>query len=100
RAVDLDLQAVRAIARPAVMRGREAPGIGHVARDAVALGGNAAIRRLDDLGMAGGAMTVAQHEVGGDAPSPLAAAAARRHRMAIEEEVIAETQARCLEELP
>src|SRR5947207_5106329 len=63
-AVDLDLQGMTPPLRTAVMPGREAAGIGRIERDSELPFGQKAPRRLDDLRRAGGAVAIAEDDIG------------------------------------
>ena len=87
-AVDLDLQGMAAALGAAVMPGRKAAGIGRVERDGEVALGQKLPRRFDDLRGAGGAVAIAEHDIGGLRPARQAGR--RRHRVAIDQEIAAE----------
>ena len=72
-------------ARPSVKSCCEAPGIGRIDRDLETTLGKKPAGGLEDPGSAGGAGAIAEDDIG----AALAAAGARRHRMAIDEETTA-----------
>src|SRR5580693_2618421 len=80
RPVDLDLQRVAMRAWPSVKSRREPPGIGRIDRDLETTLGEKPAGCLEDPGSAGGAVAIAEDDIG----AVLAAAGAGRHRMAID----------------
>src|ERR1700719_2966356 len=94
RPVDLDLQRVAMRAGTSVSSRRGAPGIGRVDRDSETAVGEKPAGCLEDAGGAGRAVAIAEDDIG----AVLAAARARRHRMAIDEEITAEHARRLLDQ--
>src|SRR6202048_2370855 len=94
RPVDLDLQRVAMRAGTSVSSRREAPGIGRVDRDRETAVGEEQARCLEDAGGARRAVAIAEDDIS----AVLAAARARRHRMAIDEEIAAEHARRLLDQ--
>ena len=94
RPVDLDLQCVAMRARPSVTCCCEAPGIGRIDRDLETTLGEKPAGCLEDSGSAGRPVAIAEDDIG----TVLTAAGARRHRMAIDEEITAEHARRLLDQ--
>ena len=93
RAVDLELDRVDVLRRPAVVAGDVAAGIRRVAGGGVAEAPRGAGRGIHELARRGCAVAVAEHQRGGAG----VLGAARRHRMAVEQDRDAESLARLLQ---